>query len=86
MGGSLFGVAGMLFGVPFFTVLYTLIKRYIDYRLEKKELNTKDLSQLEKERETFSHPVFSGMTRSGPQRELPSFLKKLFALFHKKEK
>ena len=86
VGGSLFGVAGMLFGVPFFTVLYTLIKRYIDYRLEKKELNTKDLSQLEKERETFSHPVFSGMTRSGPQRELPSFLKKFFALFHKKEK
>ena len=86
VGGSTLGIAGMLFGVPVFTVLYTLIKRYIDYRLEKKHLAGADIKQLEKERETFSHPVFSGMTRNGPEHELPACLKKFFALFHKKEK
>ena len=86
VGGRVMGVPGMLFGVPFFTVLYTLVKRYIDYRLEKKHLGRGDLAQLEKDREAFSHPVFSGMTRTGPQHELPAFLKKLGALFKKKEK
>ena len=37
LGGGLFGVVGMLFGVPVFAVLYFLIKSFIDYRLSKKD-------------------------------------------------
>lgn len=38
VGGSLFGIVGMIVGVPIFSVLYTLIKDYVNYRLKKKEL------------------------------------------------
>ena len=37
LGGGLFGVVGMLFGVPVFAVFYYLIKSFIDYRLTKKD-------------------------------------------------
>ena len=36
LGGGLFGVVGMLFGVPVFAVFYFLIKSFIDYRLSRK--------------------------------------------------
>ena len=37
LGGGLFGVVGMLFGVPVFAVFHFLIKSFIDYRLSKKD-------------------------------------------------
>lgn len=44
VGGGLFGFAGMVLGVPVFAVLYSLLKEFIEYRLESKELspNTSD--------------------------------------------
>lgn len=38
--GGMFGIVGMIIGVPIFAVLYNFIKRYINYRLKKKELPT----------------------------------------------
>lgn len=36
VGGKLFGIVGMVFGVPIFAVLYTLIKEFVEKRLKKK--------------------------------------------------
>lgn len=40
LGGGLFGIVGMLFGVPTFAVIYYVIKLLLDNKLEKKELPT----------------------------------------------
>ncbi len=36
VGGGLFGVLGMILGVPTFAVVYTLFRQYVDRRLQKK--------------------------------------------------
>ncbi len=52
VGGGLFGLVGMIAGVPAFTVIYTLFKRWIDRRLAKKNLNTpKQLQEAESQRQ-----------------------------------
>jgi predicted PurR-regulated permease PerM len=38
VGGSLFGIPGMVVGVPIFSVLYTLIRDWINASLKKKEI------------------------------------------------
>lgn len=38
--GSMFGIAGMIIGVPFFAVAYDLIGSYIDSKLEQKNMPT----------------------------------------------
>ncbi len=38
IGGSLFGVIGMFIGVPVFAVIYTGLRQYFYYRLEKKNI------------------------------------------------
>ena len=40
LGGGLFGVTGMFLGVPVFACIYTAIRSYASYRLEKKGLPT----------------------------------------------
>ena len=40
VGGGLFGVLGMLLGVPVFAVIYYFISMMINYRLEKKNMST----------------------------------------------
>lgn len=40
LGGGLFGILGMLFGVPTFAVIYYIVKLFLDNRLEKKKLPT----------------------------------------------
>lgn len=40
VGGGLFGIAGMIIGVPAFTVLYTLFQRMIQNRLMRKGMPT----------------------------------------------
>lgn len=40
VGGGLFGFVGMFIGVPTFAVLYSLITRFVNKRLEKKGLST----------------------------------------------
>lgn len=39
LGGGLFGLIGMLIGVPTFAVIYYLIKTYVNYLLEKKKVD-----------------------------------------------
>lgn len=36
--GGIFGVAGMIFGVPVFATIYSMLSRFIKFLLEKKEL------------------------------------------------
>ena len=51
VGGGMFGVVGMVLGVPIFTVLYTLVNRFLSSRLHKKGIqSSKDLDALEQER------------------------------------
>jgi predicted PurR-regulated permease PerM len=38
VGGSLFGIAGMLLGIPAFAVLYTIIRRITNRRLKEKNI------------------------------------------------
>jgi len=38
LGGGLFGLVGMIIGVPVFAVIYYLIKTMLEYRLKKKNL------------------------------------------------
>ncbi|MCF0110808.1 MAG: AI-2E family transporter [Erysipelotrichaceae bacterium] len=38
VGGGLFGIVGMVIGVPTFAVIYTLLKEYSHRRLEQKEI------------------------------------------------
>ena len=37
LGGGLFGITGMVFGLPIFSVIYELSKRFINLRLENKK-------------------------------------------------
>ena len=37
LGNGLFGVVGLFIGVPTWGVVYYLIKRYVNYRVRKKE-------------------------------------------------
>lgn len=50
IGGGLFGFAGIILGVPTFSVFYVLIKNGIEKRLEKKGLPTHTASYNESER------------------------------------
>lgn len=38
ISGSLFGIFGMIIGVPIFSVIYSLIKEFVEYLLERKGL------------------------------------------------
>ena len=38
LGGGLFGILGMILGVPTFAVLYYLVKTNVHYRLNKKQI------------------------------------------------
>lgn len=50
IGGSLFGILGMVIGVPIFTVFYTLMKELVEYLLQRKGL-PKELKAYRKENE-----------------------------------
>ena len=39
VGGGIFGIIGMFIGVPLFSVLYTLVKEYVEERLDQKQIN-----------------------------------------------
>lgn len=38
IGGALFGVPGMFIGVPIFSVIYTLVRKWTEKRIEKKQI------------------------------------------------
>ena len=44
VGGGLFGVPGMLLGVPIFAAIYTLIEEGAERRLQKKEISANDIA------------------------------------------
>ncbi|MDL2311169.1 AI-2E family transporter, partial [Peptostreptococcaceae bacterium OttesenSCG-928-C18] len=56
IGGSLFGIVGMIVGTPIFVVLYQLIKEISEYRLNKKGLPvstseySKSIGKIDKDR------------------------------------
>lgn len=50
LGGGLFGLIGMIVGVPVFAVIYYLIKTMLEYRLKKKDLPTASEVYTEVER------------------------------------
>ncbi|WP_317852285.1 AI-2E family transporter [Paraclostridium sp. AKS81] len=39
VGSSMFGVLGILIGVPLFSVIYTLLSRYVNKRIKEKNIN-----------------------------------------------
>lgn len=49
LGGGLFGILGMLLGVPTFAVIYYLISTYVNHLLRKKKLSTDTLSYISAE-------------------------------------
>ena len=61
VGSGLAGVLGMLFGVPVFTAIYTMVRRYMNFRLQRKGIREGDLDRLEIERKQFSHPITTPM-------------------------
>lgn len=44
VGGGLFGVPGMLLGVPVFAAIYTLVEEAAERRLQKKEISASDIA------------------------------------------
>lgn len=44
VGGGLFGVPGMLLGVPIFAAIYTLVEEGAERRLKKKEISANDIA------------------------------------------
>lgn len=44
VGGGLFGVPGMLLGVPIFAAIYTLVEEGAERRLKKKEISANDVA------------------------------------------
>ena len=49
VGGGLFGVPGMLLGVPIFAAIYTLVEEGVERRLQKKEIAANDVAPLVEE-------------------------------------
>ena len=48
LGGGLFGLVGMIVGVPTFAVIYYIIKMFIQQKLEQKKLPTETENYNEK--------------------------------------
>lgn len=47
IGGSAFGILGMLIGVPLTSVAYTLLRRAVNKRLAKKGIGVEDIKELD---------------------------------------
>lgn len=56
VGGGLFGLVGMIAGVPAFTVIYTLFQRAIQRRLQKKNLDTPERLQAAEDKRNQAPP------------------------------
>ena len=46
VGGSMFGIAGMLIGVPTFAVIYTLMRSYLDRKHKEKLEEVKNENEI----------------------------------------
>ncbi|MBQ9415002.1 MAG: AI-2E family transporter [Clostridia bacterium] len=60
VGGGLFGLPGMIFGVPAFAVVYAFVNRYFERRLQKKHLSdqTEDYYELRRIDEQTGEPLY----------------------------
>lgn len=77
---GLFGIVGMFIGVPCFSVLYTIVKQYVDSRLEKKSFSTDTLAYMNKDaRKYYQKPEKA-------QRPIKEVLKTWISRFPKKKK
>ena len=52
IGGSLFGIWGMLIGIPVASVIYTLFHEFIDNKLKAKEITDKMIEEKKNEKYT----------------------------------
>ena len=46
IGGSLFGIVGMLVSIPIASILYTLMNEKMDKTLAKKEISENEIKEL----------------------------------------
>ena len=83
LGGGLFGILGMIIGVPTFAVIYYIIKTYLDYILKKKQYPVESQEYVHlKEVEKESHKII--YYEEDEMNHRPRFLK--LSLGKKKEK
>ena len=70
VGGGLFGFAGMILGVPIFAVIYSLVRDFVNYLLERRGLSTKTLDYyandipIDDEKKNLMHKSLSDMFKS----------------------
>ena len=81
LGGGLFGVMGMLLGVPVFAVIYMLVKDYVENRLKKRKLPCSTEKYVGNVEYITKDYVFEG---EEPEEE-PAKPKKTFSFFKKKK-
>ncbi|MBQ9783416.1 MAG: AI-2E family transporter, partial [Clostridia bacterium] len=61
--GDLFGVVGMLIGVPLFAVIIALVREFLDHRLKKKSLSTDTADYYEEDSLVDPHEVHEPVTK-----------------------
>lgn len=72
VGGGFFGLAGMILGVPLFSVLYIYITRFIDGRLKKKGLREDTVAYEELKKYNINKEDIFGKDRYEQGREKPA--------------
>ena len=75
VGGGLFGVPGMLLGVPIFAAIYTLIDEVVERRLKKKEIAADDIAP----------PIDDDIPKKQKNANDKSIMEKAAKLFHNKK-
>jgi len=75
VGGGLFGVPGMLLGVPIFAAIYTLIDEVVERRLKKKEIAADDIAP----------PIDNDIPKKQKNANDKSIMEKAAKLFHNKK-
>ena len=89
--GGIWGVPGMIIGVPLFAVLYAAVKTIIESKLEKIGLEKEtdhyyNLDYIDEENNSYiQHPDNYNVKKATPKSEEINF-KKLFEKFKKKNK
>ena len=77
VGGGLFGLPGMLLGVPIFAAIYTLVQEGAERRLRRKELSANDVAPVAAEENPKDKPK--------PKSKDSSLLGKASELFNNKK-
>ena len=73
VGGGMFGFAGMILGVPIFAVIYSLVRDFVNYLLERRGLSTRTLDYcsndipVDDEKKNKMHKSLSAMFKFKPK-------------------